>query len=309
MRQSKTLYLLAGLGAWILIFADCSTQQSEEPEESAWKQHYQTGLSAMQQGRYTEAESSLQLALEEAKSFQEQDPRLHGTLDNLAQVCVVQGQNARAESLYIQIITIQKKHRGARHQSTVSTLGKLTDLYRNQSEFARAESLYKQIISIQEDHLQLRDQSIASTLGKLADLYRNQSEFARADSLSKRSMGLKFHAQGYAYFLQGRTRQAEMLYKRALAVQEKNLGKNHPDLARTCSDLALLYDGQKAFKTAETYYRRALAVQEKNLDKNHPDLARTLDHLAALLKKTARPEEAATMEARARAIRSQASPP
>ena len=309
MRQSKIFYLLAGLGAWIFIFADCGSQPSEEPEETAWKQHYQTGFNAMQQGRYTEAESSLQLALEEAKSFQEQDPRLHSTLDNLAQVCVVQGRNARAESLYKQLISIQKKHRGPRHQSSVSTLGKLADLYRNQNEFARAESLYKQLIFIQEEHLQLRDQGIASTLEKLADLYRGQNEFVRADSLSKRSMGLKFHARGYAYFIQGRTRQAEMLYKRALVVQEKNLGKNHPDLARTCSDLALLYDGQKAFTTAVTYYKRALVVQEKNLSKNHPDLARTLEHLAVLLKKAARPEEAATMEARARAIRSQPSPP
>jgi Tetratricopeptide repeat len=54
---------------------------------------------------------------------------------------------------------------------------------------------------------------------------------------------------------------------------------------------------------AEPLYQRALAIREKALGPEHPNVATCLENYASLLRKMGRPEEAATLEVRARAIR------
>ena len=72
---------------------------------------------------------------------------------------------------------------------------------------------------------------------------------------------------------QGRYAEAEPLYKRALAIREKALGPDHPDVARSLNNLAELYENQGRYAEAEPLYKRALAIREKALGPDHPDVA------------------------------------
>ena len=54
--------------------------------------------------------------------------------------------------------------------------------------------------------------------------------------------------------------QAEPLYKRALAIREKQLGPEHPDTATSLNNLAGLYHAQGKYEQAEPLYQRALAI-------------------------------------------------
>ena len=72
---------------------------------------------------------------------------------------------------------------------------------------------------------------------------------------------------------QGRYAEAEPLYKRALAIQEKALGPDHPDVATALNNLAVLYRHQGRYAEAEPLYKRALAIEEKALGPDHPDVA------------------------------------
>ena len=45
--------------------------------------------------------------------------------------------------------------------------------------------------------------------------------------------------------IQATTREAEPLYQRALAIKEKALGPNHPDVATSLNNLAELYRGPR----------------------------------------------------------------
>jgi tetratricopeptide (TPR) repeat protein len=67
---------------------------------------------------------------------------------------------------------------------------------------------------------------------------------------------------------QGRYADAEPLYKRALAVWEKALGPDHPDVATALNNLAQLYKDQGSYEDAEPLYKRALAIREKALGPN-----------------------------------------
>ncbi len=84
------------------------------------------------------------------------------------------------------------------------------------------------------------------------------------------------------YEAQGRYGQAESLYKRDLAISEKKLGPDHPEIATTLSNLAVLYGTQGRYVEAESLHKRALAIEEKKLGLDHPGVATTLNNLAAL---------------------------
>ena len=65
------------------------------------------------------------------------------------------------------------------------------------------------------------------------------------------------------YRNQGRYADAEPLYKRSLAIYEKALGPDHPDVATSLNNLAALYDAQGRYADAEPLYKRSLAICEK----------------------------------------------
>lgn len=67
-----------------------------------------------------------------------------------------------------------------------------------------------------------------------------------------------------------------------LTNREKQFGKDHPRVAETCSNLAILYNQQGQAKKALPLYERALAIYEKAHGPEHPDVAHTLTDLAVL---------------------------
>lgn len=306
MQLPKSTYLPFAFAIWLLLGSGCDSPPSEDPQALAWKHHYQAGVGAIRQGRHTLAEEELQQALAVARRLPKGNAHLQNTLDQLADLYLLRGREARAESLYLHLLAIQKEHRGAEDAKTASTLEKLADLYRKRSETTHAESLYLHLLAIRDPRR--RDQAFASTLSKLADLYRKRDEFIRADSLTKRAMGLKFHAQGHQHFILGQYRQAEVYYQRALSVQKRNLNKNHPDLAMTCFDLGRLYDVQNSLSQAEGFYRQALTIQEMNLETDHQGLMEILNPLAALLERMGKSAEAATLKTRTDSIRTRSDP-
>jgi tetratricopeptide (TPR) repeat protein len=90
----------------------------------------------------------------------------------------------------------------------------------------------------------------------------------------------------------GRAREAQPLYRRALAIQETRLGPDHVAVAIVRSNLAGLYASQGKFAEAEPLYRHAMAAREKALGPAHASLAPTLDNYAVVLRHLGRTAEA-----------------
>jgi len=59
-------------------------------------------------------------------------------------------------------------------------------------------------------------------------------------------------------------------YRRVLAVRERALGKDHPDVAGSLNNLTVLYRAQGRYSDTESLYRRALSIAGKVLGTNHP---------------------------------------
>ena len=61
--------------------------------------------------------------------------------------------------------------------------------------------------------------------------------------------------------------------QRDLAISEKVLGPEHPDVATSLHNLAMLYQVQERYAEAEPLFQRALAIMEKVLGLEHPQTA------------------------------------
>ncbi len=73
------------------------------------------------------------------------------------------------------------------------------------------------------------------------------------------------------------------LYKRALAIDEKALGPDHPTVAIRLNNLAALLQDLGAYEAARPYMERALAIWEKALGPKHPQVATGNNNLGGLL--------------------------
>jgi tetratricopeptide (TPR) repeat protein len=61
------------------------------------------------------------------------------------------------------------------------------------------------------------------------------------------------------------------LLERSLTIREKALGPEHPYVARSLNDLAVLLRDQRDFAGARPLFERALATFEKVIGLEHPD--------------------------------------
>jgi Tetratricopeptide repeat/NB-ARC domain len=104
--------------------------------------------------------------------------------------------------------------------------------------------------------------------------------------------------------LNGKARyaEAEPPFRRALAIRERSLGTDHPQVAAALNNLAELLRETNALGEAEPVYRRALAIWERSLGTDHPNVATGLNNLALLLRATNRLAEAEPLYRRALAI-------
>jgi tetratricopeptide (TPR) repeat protein len=102
------------------------------------------------------------------------------------------------------------------------------------------------------------------------------AEIAEPTARLFNELGLLFDAKAdYA--------EAERLYRRGLAIEEKSYGPGHPAVAPHLNNLGnLLRETNRAYE-AEPLIRRALAINENNLGSDHPTVAIQLNVLAYLL--------------------------
>jgi tetratricopeptide (TPR) repeat protein len=87
---------------------------------------------------------------------------------------------------------------------------------------------------------------------------------------------------GNLYSDQGKLREAEKMYQRALAGYKKALGPGHPSTLDTVHNLGSLYSNQGKLIEAEEMYQRALTGREQALGPGHPSTLNTVNNLGVL---------------------------
>src|SRR5476651_1821167 len=89
----------------------------------------------------------------------------------------------------------------------------------------------------------------------------------------------RLNQQAIQFYQQRRYADAEPLFKRSLAISEKALGPDHPDVATALNNLAQIYESQGRYADSEPLYKRSRAIFEKALGPDHTDVARLINNL------------------------------
>ena len=92
----------------------------------------------------------------------------------------------------------------------------------------------------------------------------------------------KMHLDAIEYADKGNYSKALKYYKKALVILEKVLGKEHPDTAAACNNIAVVYYNQGDYAKALEFNEKALAIRENTLGKEHPDTATTYNNIAGV---------------------------
>ncbi|KAJ5100914.1 hypothetical protein N7456_006966 [Penicillium angulare] len=108
-----------------------------------------------------------------------------------------------------------------------------------------------------------------------------------------------FQGLGNLYSDQGKLKEAEEMYQRALAGYEKALGPDHASTLNTVNNLGNLYSDQGKLKEAEEMYQRALAGYEKALGPDHISTLDIVNNLGVLYRDQGKLKEAEEMYQRA----------
>jgi tetratricopeptide (TPR) repeat protein len=138
--------------------------------------------------------------------------------------------------------------------------------------------------------------SAAASKAELGALKETQLRWAEATSYYRQAAELVelvpksaevtlatyLHYWGFASYEAGDYRHAEPPLTRALAIQEKMLGPEHPDIVLSLITLARLYQDQSRYAETESLLQRAIAIQKKVLGPEHPYVAANLNNLAVL---------------------------
>ena len=309
MIRHKSRWLLVGLVCLALWPAEAHGQSP------ALDEAYSRFVDLYSQGHYEEA---LAFA-EEAVKLSEQEfgpdhPDVAVRLNGLAEVYRAEGRYDDAERLHKQALAIREKALGPEHPDVAQSLNNLAEVYRAQGRHTEAQFLLDRAQALEargaaqsgrrESYMAAGVAAYqlghyAEAQGQLEAALRTAEEaFGTQDRLAQ-----SLNRLATLYQAQGKHAEAEPLFKQALAIWEKAVGPDHPNVATILNNLAEVYRAQGKYDEAEPLQKRALTIREKVLGPEHPDVAQILENYAALLRKTGRSAEANKMEARAKAIR------
>ena len=146
---------------------------------------------------------------------------------------------------------------------------------------AEAERLFEQALGHDKAHAA----TAAYQLGQLAesriDYAGAAKHYGEAVKLQPRNPEYLGAAGNMARTL-GQYDEAQPLLVQALAIRQKALGPEHPDVAQSLNNLARLHRAQGQYAKAEPLYHQSLAIMKKALGPEHTDVADGLNNLSAL---------------------------
>lgn len=150
----------------------------------------------------------------------------------------------------------------------------LADALMDNREFTEAERVLGKVVEIRTSELGESDFATLLALSRVCKVRRQQNNYAGAVEALKRcqqimSGGLEcergpdtraLFAEAFQLFVEGKFAEAELVYRKILAVDAARLGDDHTDIAVDMSNLAGSLIEQDKTEPAEKLFRKALDI-------------------------------------------------
>jgi tetratricopeptide (TPR) repeat protein len=187
--------------------------------------------------------------------------------------------------------------RSAADAIQIEALIRQAAVLRDEARYNEAEAPLRRALVVAGENCRQCDVEICSVWNELGVLYKNMGRFdeagqvyARALAIARNRPGARddaviatlYHNLGGLEHARGRYAAGEPLARRGLAIRERLLGPNHPDVAADLAALAPILDGLLKRQEAAEMLLRAIGILERAYGPDHYDIAVALNNLAAL---------------------------
>jgi len=181
----------------------------------------------------------------------------------LGQAQIGAGNLAGAEAPLQEALHLSQSNFGATSQESGHALWILGKLRQQQGQFGEAKDLYKRALAISETTLAPQT-DVAAVLDDLAQIYSRDQQWALA----------------------------KQTYQRALDVDRRILGDDHPRVAMHLQNLAVVAQNMGDLVQAEALYRDVIRRQERTYGDRHPETVVAKGNYGLLLQREGRLAEA-----------------
>ncbi len=203
------------------------------------------GESYFKQALYDDAEKEFLFCYEQCKTEDPKDPRLARVLNNLSVLYRGTGRYKIAMPYIKETVEIAEKHFPKRQELPVS-LSNEGAVLNELGQYVEAEKAYKRAVQVWKDNIKKESDS------KLGSIYNGLARSLRE---------------------QGRLDEAEDAAKTALAMKERESGKNSADTTQALENLGKIAEKKGQFEKAHKYLDQALSIDRATYGEKHPDVA------------------------------------
>jgi tetratricopeptide (TPR) repeat protein len=259
---------------------------------------YGLGALLAKQGRPTDAQQSLQEALERQKKlYGETHPAVARTLKDLANAVADGGDLKTAIPLMERAVAMQRELRGNEpHPDLAEVLNDMGALLWRQGDVDGCEKYFRESLAMNRRLLGDKHPEIANGLENVAMSIQDKGDLAGAEKLYRQSLAMRRELQGENHPEVGRTllNLASLQYDRGetgealtnmravLGIYRKAYPKDHPETARVLNVIGSWLTMAGEYAQADTYLEEGLAMRRRLLNDQHPDVASSLIALAIL---------------------------
>lgn len=286
-----------------MVLAACkSVPSAKEP----WKEIYAQANGAYAQGDYVGSVALADRAAQRAREQQGDTSLAFAQTVTLAGAAhLALAQYSEAQLSFEQALPCIVSSPDSSAEDRSAAYNNLAEAYREQGRYDRALPLYQQALGSVEAAYAADSREVADATAALALAYHSQGELDRAEPLYRRALAI-LDREGVAdsdlagllgnmadlMWRRDRLEEAESFALRALAIETRELGPDHPSIAGYLNTLGVIYDQGKRYDKALESYERALAIRLAALGPDHPSVATTHSNIAVTYEALKRYDEA-----------------
>ncbi len=244
-----------------------------------------------QEGRYAEAEPLYLKSLPVlATAFGQTSVEYTRCFYTLASLYIDMGRYNDAEGMCAAAVNFYKKILGNESPDYLGALGSMGIIYQGQGKYDKAEEIFVAILNYMKGQPVQDKKQINTLQNNLGELYRNMGDYKRAEPAlmeavkmsPENSLAAATSLNNLALVQKaiGKYGEAEVSYKKAIAIYKFLNKTNHPDYTNPLNNLGELYRTMGRMEDAANAFEEVIAIRKKLLGTEHPNYANALNNLA-----------------------------
>jgi len=286
--------------------------QARDPA-ALWSEQMEHAARSHRQGRLESASDWYDRALATSRAFPAGDSRTLETLEQRAELRLLQGRYEAAERDYRAVIEAARANARDDPAAFANALNNLAVFDLDLERIVEAETLLVEALEIRTALYGADHPYVAVLLQNLGDAERRAGDpavseqlllralaiYARSGSDFWREASIAQNNLALLYAATGRERESEAIHLDAIRLSTQALGERNTDVGVFDRDLATLYTHQGRYAEADALYRASLSILHDGLGGSSHQLSKTYRAYSEMLSAAGRGPEAVEYRRRA----------